>query len=226
MKRVQFSLLAKRPASPGWPAANRIRPSTPSVRRGDDEREPRVGDVRTATAEREADDHEQRQRDHPAEPFEHDRRERGRGRVDGLRAARDAHDVAADRRRQHVAHELAGEVVAGEGAERDRGVEEEQHLLPAPGRQHDPEEHRQRPRRRAGGRCGAGVSTGGCSLQVGHPGEEHGEEHRAQTRSRSATFQPAPDRRATAGSPDIAASLRAGAGRESASRLARAADFA
>ena len=46
----------------------------------------------------------------------HDRRERDVAGAGGLRRPAHAEDVAADRRRQHVAHELAGEVVPSEGA--------------------------------------------------------------------------------------------------------------
>ena len=65
MKRVQFSLAANRPARLGWPAANRInaedaRASTP--RRAARARRARRA---AATAEREAEDDEQRQRDIP-----------------------------------------------------------------------------------------------------------------------------------------------------------------
>ena len=58
--------------------------------------------------------------------------------VDLIRAEpADAHHVPADRRRQHVADELAGEGVRREGAEPDPLVEGVEHPLPAPGRQHD-----------------------------------------------------------------------------------------
>ena len=50
MKRVQFSLSAKRPARPGWPAAKRISPSDAERRRRDEQREPGVRRRAAATA--------------------------------------------------------------------------------------------------------------------------------------------------------------------------------
>ena len=51
------------------------------------------------------------------------------------------------------------------------------------------------------------------AVEVGQLGEQQHARNTALTPSRSATFHPAPERRATAGSPGIAASLRARAGR-------------
>ena len=64
-------------------------------------------------------------RDEPGEPLEHDRRERDRRGVDRGRGPRHAQHVAADRRRQDVADELAREVVPDQRAERHACVEHE-----------------------------------------------------------------------------------------------------
>ena len=150
---------------------------------GGEECKPRVLDVEERRPEQESDDHEQWQRDHPGEPFEHDRPERDRARVDGFGAAGNADDIAADRRRQDVAHELAGEVVAGEGAERHFLFEEAQHQLPPPGREHDPEERGRD--REAQQECRAqGMVVGDAdAVAVGHLGDQQREEHRAQAES-------------------------------------------
>ena len=78
---------------------------------GDDERDPRVVETEQRRLEREAEEREQRERDETAEPLDDHRRERDVAGAGGLRGAADAQDVAADRRRQHVADELPGEVV-------------------------------------------------------------------------------------------------------------------
>ena len=70
------------------------------------------------------DEHQHRQRDEAGEPFEHDGAERDRPTTRSCSTRGDAHDVAADRRRQHVADEHAGEVVVRERAERDAAVEQ------------------------------------------------------------------------------------------------------
>ncbi len=130
--------------------------------------------------EREADDNEERQGDHAAEPFEHDRAEGDRGGTDVLRAPGDAHDVAADRRRHHVAHELSGEVVARQRGQRHVRVEQAEHLLPAPGREDDADTGRD---------DGDAEQHGGAkrvrvgqvdAVEVGNAREQHDEEHGAQ----------------------------------------------
>ena len=160
----------------------------------------------------EADDDEQRQGDHAAEPFEHDRGERDRGRADVLRAAGDAHDVAADRRRQHVAHELPGEVVAGEGARAARArrrrrstccQRQADRTMPTTRRQDRDAEQQRGSQRVRVGRCDP--------VEVGDSREQHDEEHARSPAGAARPSTSPPERRATAGSPGIRASLRAGA---------------
>ena len=73
----------------------------------------------------------------------------------------DAQDVAADGRRQHVAHELAGEVVPEQRAQRDVDVEHREHPLPAPRREHEPDEGEARARRRGTPACRCGCPSAG-----------------------------------------------------------------
>ena len=120
MKRIQFSCLAKRPARRGLPA------TTTGSRRRAASVAPAITSAIQASVEL-----EQRRLDREAEhvrsgsatkPLSRsidDRRERDVAGAGGLRGAADAEDVAADRRRQHVADELAGEVVAEQRAQRD-----------------------------------------------------------------------------------------------------------
>ena len=71
----------------------------------------------------------------------------------------DPEHVAADRRRQHVADELPGEVVRQERAERDVRVEDREHPLPAPRREHEADQRHQQARRR-----GTTSVPGGCCV--------------------------------------------------------------
>ncbi len=114
--------------------------------RGDAERQERVGVLQQRRPGNEPDDHEGGERDEAGEALDRDRSERGLVRVDGGPEPADPHHVTADRRRQHVADELARERVRGERPEADPVVEDAQDLLPAPGLEHDAAEDQQQRR--------------------------------------------------------------------------------
>ena len=70
------------------------------------DRDPRVVDVEQRRLDREAEEGEERERDETAQPLDRPPTRTRCRRAGGLRGAADAQDVAADRRRQHVADEL------------------------------------------------------------------------------------------------------------------------
>ena len=112
MKRIQFSCLAKRPARRGLAGDDEDHDEADDRGAGDGERDPRVSQSSSDGSMREAEQREQRERDETAQPLDDHRREGDVAGAGGLRRPAHAQDVAADRRREHVAHELAGEVVA------------------------------------------------------------------------------------------------------------------
>ena len=111
----------------------------------DRERDPRVRHLEQRRHHREPHEGEQREHDEAAQALDHHRREGDVGGAGGLPGPAHPEDVAADRRRQHVADELAGEVVRQEGAERHVRVEHREHALPAPRREHEADERHQQP---------------------------------------------------------------------------------
>ena len=111
MKRIQFCVLGEAPGEVRAAGDDEDHDQGGDGGAGDHERDPRVVDVEQRRLEREADEREERERDEAAQSLDDHRRERDVAGAGGLRGAADAQDVAADGRRQHVAHELAGEVV-------------------------------------------------------------------------------------------------------------------
>ena len=91
-----------------------------------------------------------------------------------LTARLDPQHVATDGRRQHVADELAGEVVREQGAQRHVHVEHREHPLPAPRREHEPDEGEREPGGEERERADVGV------LRLDVVGGDLGDEERQQ----------------------------------------------
>ncbi len=126
-------------------------------RAGDDERDPGVVELEQRGLEREPEERQEWERDEAAQALDDHRRERDVAGARALGGPADPQDVAADGRRQHVAHELTGEVVREQRAQRHVGVEHREHPLPAPRREDEPAEREEEAGGQERQRAGVGV---------------------------------------------------------------------
>ena len=174
MKRVQFWCVAKRPAKRGLPADEQDDHEGGEGGGGDHHRDPGAVDVEQRRFEREADERQEGERDEPAESLDDHGRERDVAGARRLRGPADPQHVATDGGRQHVAHELARQVVREERAHRHVHVEHREHPLPPPGREHEAGEGEEETEGEE--QQGAGVGVLGLDVLGRDLGDEQGQE--------------------------------------------------